>query len=314
MAKVLIIAPQWMGDAVMTHSLIQLVAKKNTVDVLCVDWLKPIYDRMEEVNKVITLPLMHGKFQLSLYWQLGRKLKGQYQQAIVIPRKLKSALIPWFAQIPKRIGYLGESRYVLINDKVVAKEHHNLWVEKICGLVGEDTYPEPKLKINTNNAKLWKKKLNQSNKKLVALMPGASYGISKQWPVENFNQLVKKSKNTVFVVLGGKNEQKLGEKIKQGVDEKVVNLCNQTSLEDAVDLLSICDECITNDSGLMHIAAATGCFVKALYGSSSPDYTPPLTDKQLIFSDNLDCKPCFERTCQFGHYDCWKKIKPERVM
>ena len=320
MAKILIIAPQWMGDAVMTHSLIQLVAKKNTVDVLCVSWLEPIYQRMQNVDNVITLPLQHGKLQLKLYWQIAKKIKNQYDQCIVIPRKLKSAIIPWLAGIPKRTGYFGESRYWFINDRITADPRHTLWVQKVCALfdkksADDNNYPNPQLTTNSSNQKKWQKELKQGGKQLVALMPGASYGVSKQWSMEHFKEVVELGKNDYsFVVLGGESERKMGDAILQGVDATGHNLSGKTSLYDAVDILSISDFCITNDSGLMHVAAATQCFVKALYGSSSPDYTPPLTNKKQIYSDTLDCKPCFKRTCSYGHYDCWKKITAERVL
>ena len=304
----------------MSHSLIQLLAQDYQVDVLCASWLKPIYQRMAEVNQVIALDLQHGKLQLGLYWQTAKQLRGKYQSCYIIPRKLKSALIPWLAQIPQRVAYLGESRYGLVNKRVATQADHKLWVQKICALyskqiASEQTYPLPKLQTSQVNAEKWQKRLKANKQPLVALMPGASYGPSKQWPPEQFHQLVKMllPQHSV-VILGGANEQQLGEQIKQGFDAGVYNFCAKTSLEDAVDILSICDFCISNDSGLMHVAAATGCFVKALYGSSSPDYTPPLTDKKQIFSDSLDCKPCFERTCRYGHYHCWQKITPQRVL
>ncbi len=318
--RALVIAPQWMGDAVMSNSLIQLLARDYQVDVLCASWLKPIYQGMAEVNQVIALDLQHGKLQLGLYWQTAKQLRGHYQACYIIPRKLKAALIPWLAKIPQRVGYLGESRYGLINRRIRSEAEHKLWVQKICALydkqaASQQSYPLPKLQTNAQNKEKWLQQLKPDKAPLVALMPGASYGPSKQWPVEQFHQAVKiLHPEHNIVILGGKKEQQIGEQIKQGFDTGVSNLCAKTSLQDAVDILSISDFCISNDSGLMHVAAASGCFVKALYGSSSPDYTPPLTDNKQIFSDKLDCKPCFERRCRYGHYHCWQKVTPKRVL
>jgi len=319
MKRVLLIAPQWLGDAVMTHSLIQMLAKEAHVDVLCVDWIKPIYDSMEGVKKTIPMALVHGQFQMKLYWKMAQSLKNIYDQCYIVPRKLKSALIPWLANIPKRTAYLGESRYGLVNDRVDKNQEHSLWVQQVCALYDADiaskkSYPQPKLMVNQVNQKHWIERLGLIDKKLICLMPGASYGPSKQWPIQSFKETAHElSNNAIVVVLGGDKEKVLGERIKDS-HENIINLCAKTTLNDTIDLLGMSDYCVTNDSGLMHIAAATGCFVKALYGSSSPEYTPPLTQNKQIFSDKLACKPCFKRTCEFNHYDCWKQITPKRVM
>ncbi len=319
MSRSLLIAPQWLGDAVMTHSLIQLMAQDASVDVLCADWIQPVYERMPEVEHVIPVALKHGALSLKLYWRTAKALKNNYDQCFIVPRKLKAALIPWMAHIPVRIGYLGESRYGLINRRVIKNPRHAFWIQQVCALYDEQIasdqcYPLPKLNIDIQNQQGWRETLHLQQKKLVCLMPGASYGPSKQWPVESFKSLASSlSKKYILVVLGGKAEQNLGAIISHG-QQHIINLCGKTSLEDTIDLLALSEFCVTNDSGLMHIAAATGCFVKALYGSSSPEYTPPLTDKKHIFSDALSCKPCFKRHCEFEHYDCWKKITAERVL
>ncbi|MBL7004917.1 MAG: lipopolysaccharide heptosyltransferase II [Gammaproteobacteria bacterium] len=318
MSRVLVIAPQWLGDAVMSHALIQLLAEQHTVDVLCAEWLSAVYRRMPHVEQVTGIDLKHGKLPIKYYWQVAQQLKGRYQQCFIIPRKLKSALIPWFAGIPKRTAYLGESRYFLVNDRVQQDPQQHFWVEKVCGLFKSGVklaeLPNPKLIVNEQSKAEWLQRLEIKDRKLIALMPGASYGPSKQWPIENFSQLAQQlASSSTVIVLGGQAEFEIGEAIKQG-NAGVINLCGKTSLEDTIDLLALCDSAVSNDSGLMHIAAAVGCFVKALYGSSSPDYTPPLTTSKTIYSDTLGCKPCFKRQCEFNHYDCWRKISVNRVL
>ncbi len=325
--SVLIIGPSWVGDMVMMQSLCITLKQQNPntiIDVVAPTWSLPILERMREVRDAIALDLQHGELGLGKRWQLGRMLSQKgYNRAIVIPRSLKSALVPFFAGIPKRRGYLGEMRYLLLNDiKKLDKGVLTQTVQRYVALShnGDDrvapSIPFPELRVSEKGRDNLVKKFGLGDGNIVALLPGAEYGPAKQWPLEHFAEvgaeLCRRGKQVV--VMGSDKDHADGEKITSLADGEILNLCGETSLEEAVDLLSLCDLAITNDSGLMHLAAAVGVEMVAIYGSSTPDYTPPLTERASIFYRQLECSPCFERECRFGHAKCLAEITPQQVL
>lgn len=285
------------------------------IDVLAPAWSKPLLARMPEVRAAVTLPLGHGEFGFGARKRLGHLLRGRYDWAIVTPRSWKSALVPFFAGIPQRTGYRGEWRYALVNDmRRLDKKVLTQTVQRYLALGMErgaalppTPIPKPHLRVDPQNqqALLQKFALNR-DVPIVAMMPGAEYGPSKRWPVDRYGELAKRllAAGKQIWVFGSVREQSLGEEITHIAGNRVVNLCGSTRLEDVIDLMALAETAVTNDSGLMHIAAAIGIKVVAIYGSSSPDYTPPLTDKAEIVYLRLDCSPCFQRECPFGHTNC----------
>ncbi|MGB1581657.1 MAG: lipopolysaccharide heptosyltransferase II, partial [Nevskiales bacterium] len=250
-----------------------------------------------------------------------------YDQAIVLPRKFKAALVPFFAGIPRRTGYRGELRYWLINDvRPLDKSILARTVQRFVAL-GEarppTTAPEtpvPLLRVDTENRDRLIKDLNLNMARpAIGFMPGAEYGPAKQWPAQYYGELAAGlvEQGQQVWIFGSAKEQPLGEEIRQAAgqaSEQVLNLAGKTALADVVDLLATCRQVVTNDSGLMHVAAATGTRLLAIYGSSTPDYTPPLTDNAEIFYLRLDCSPCFERVCPLGHTNCLNQILPAEVL
>jgi heptosyltransferase II len=322
MEKILVVGPSWVGDMVMAQSLFKLLRQRSSdclIDVLAPAWSHPILQRMPEVNQALELPLGHGQLGLKTRWQLGKRLAGQgYGQAIVLPRSWKSALVPFSAGIPRRTGFLGEQRYILLNDRrTFNKKILNQTVKRFAALglrkgveptwEGESALLQPQLQVDRANQQRLMTEWGLSRSlPAVALMPGAEYGPAKQWPLDSFRELaVRLAKRGYQVwVLGSAKDAPAGQHIVQAQDGQIINLCGKTQLVDTVDLLGYTQHAITNDSGLMHVAAAVGTRVHAIYGSSSPTFTPPLTANKMVHYLGLPCSPCFKRTCPLGHLQC----------
>lgn len=296
----------------------------NIIDVVAPGWSAPVLARMPEVRQVIKVNLQHGKLQLAERYKVGKGLRGEYDRAIILPRTFKSALIPYFAKIPKRVAYRGEMRYGIINDmRDLDTSLTYMAVEKYLQLGVDLENIKQAPRIHFPRLEVDKDKRQQAAKKLgidestpaVAFMPGAEFGPSKQWPGNYFGELAVKFKRLGYnvYVFGSPKDSPIGEEISQASNGDAVNLCGQTSLEEAIDLLSLMKVAITNDSGLMHIAAAVGRPVVAIYGSITPKYTPPLTDKKEIQYLGLDCSPCWKKQCPYGHYNCLNNIEVDKV-
>jgi heptosyltransferase-2 len=325
--KILIVGPAWVGDAVMAQSLYKLLRQQNpdvVIDVVAPAWCEPLLNRMQEVHRSVPMPIGHGELGFSRRRRIGRELRsGGYVRAFVLPRSMKSALVPFFAHIPLRTGFRGEMRFGLLNDvRTLNKGVLDQTVKRFIALglprdVEIPDAPLPALSVDADNlAELDRDLRLAGDGPAVALMPGAAYGPAKCWPIEYFGELAAElvASGTRVWVLGSESEHAVGEKIRRRAGDAVRNFCGRTRLEDTVDILSMANAAVTNDSGLMHVAAAAGTHVVAIYGSSSVQFTPPLTNCKTIFSLGLECSPCFERQCPLGHLRCLRDIKPDRVL
>ncbi|MDH5601687.1 MAG: lipopolysaccharide heptosyltransferase II [Gammaproteobacteria bacterium] len=324
--KILVAGPAWVGDMVMAQSLFMTLKQRPTpveIDVLAPAWSNPILKRMPEVRDIINLPVSHGELGFMQRYKLGKSLRiKKYDQAIITPRSYKAALVPFFAKATKRTGYRGEMRYGIINDihaldKNILKQTVQRYVA--LGLDEDDnkvpTIPFPKLRVDEKNLQRLLADFNLNlDKAVIALLPGAEYGEAKRWPVEYYSELASKLEQQGFQVwiLGSKKDYEAAERINK--ENTAINLCGRTKLEDSIDLLSVCKSAVTNDSGLMHIAAAVDIPLVAIYGSSTPDYTPPLTNKAKIQYLALTCSPCFKRVCPLRHTNCLKDITVDKVL
>jgi len=322
---VLIVGPSWVGDMVMAQSLAMLLARRRpelAIDMLAPAWSLPVIARMPEIRKGIVLDAAHGELGFNKRRHLAAWLRPSgYEQAIVLPRSWKAALVPWLAGIPRRTGYRGELRYLLINDRrpfdpavldQTVKRFVALGLEP-----GEPVadVPRPRLHIDKEQQVGTVERLGlDAGRPVIAMMPGAEYGPAKCWPLEYYRELAAllAGRGYAVWVFGSAKEADVGAAIAAG--GSATNLCGRTTLDEAIDLLGACEQAVSNDSGLMHVAAAVGTRVVALYGSSSPAFTPPLTDRAVVHYLALDCSPCFERRCPLGHYDCLKKIRPADVL
>lgn len=301
----------------------QLTDTGAAVDVVAPGWSLPILERMPTVRRGFELKAGHGEFAWAARRSLGHQLAAhRYDQAIVLPRSLKAALVPWFARVAQRTGFTGELRYGLINDRrPFDRTLLNQTVKRFVALGlrrGEPLpthLPQPRLVPVADEQAATLQRLELSvDTPTIALLPGAEYGPAKCWPLEHFRALAEalKAAGANVWIMGSAKDYAAGEQIAAGGIAR--NLAGDTSLAEATDLLACCSAAVSNDSGLMHVAAAVGCWVVAIYGSSSPSFTPPLTDQASVMYQDLDCSPCFKRHCPLGHLDCLTGISPGAVL
>lgn len=328
--NILIIGPSWVGDMVMAQTLFVCLKRQHPdcqIDVLAPEWSRPLLERMPEVRAALSFPLGHGAFELATRRRIGQELRGRYDQAILLPNSLKSALVPYFAGIPQRTGWRGEMRFGLLNDiRTLDKARYPLMIERFMALAylpGAELpkpYPEPRLAIDpaSRDAALERFGLTL-DRPVLALCPGAEFGEAKRWPAEHYAAVADARLRQGWQVwlFGSQKDAPGGEEIREwvtpGFEEDVYNLAGRTSLAEAIDLLSCASAVISNDSGLMHVAAALDRPLVAVYGSTSPGFTPPLASQVEVVRLGLECSPCFDRTCRFGHYDCLRLLQPSLV-
>lgn len=325
--KILIVAPSWVGDMIMAQSLFIALKQKQPncqIDVLAPAWTLALLERMPQVSRAIALDLTHGQFAFNERKALGKQLRAEnYHQAIVLPNSWKSALIPFFAKIPLRTGYSGECRWGLLNDaRRLNKGILKMTVQRFVALATNNQNlpphcPHPQLVVNEEKqqAVINHYQLN-TDTKILALCAGAEYGTAKRWPAEYFAQVANYylQQGGQVWLFGSEKDKAITDAINNLTHGQCQNFAGQTNLAQAVDLMSLVDTVISNDSGLMHLASSLDKKVIAIYGSSDPNFTPPLSHKARIVSLNLDCSPCFKRNCPLAHTHCLTQLLPERII
>lgn len=325
--RVLVVGPAWVGDMVMAQSLFMTLKTRlpgAEVDVVAPGWTGPLLARMPEVREALLLPLRHGELGWGVRRRLGRALRARgYTRAIVLPRSFKSALVPFHARVPVRTGYVGEQRWLLLNDlrrpdagalPQTAQAYVALGLPPGAPL--PPPVPEPRLVVDEpNQARLVAELGLDGSAPLAALAPGAEFGPSKQWPIEYFAVVARglQEDGWQVVALGSPKDAEAGSALAAAAPG-VVDLCGRTRLEDAVDLLALARVLVSNDSGLMHIGAAVGSHVIVMYGSTPPDKTPPLTAHRDVLWLGLPCSPCRQRICPLIHHNCLRQLTPDRVL
>ncbi|MDO5696286.1 MAG: lipopolysaccharide heptosyltransferase II, partial [Eubacteriales bacterium] len=323
----LLIAPSWIGDCVMAQPLLCILKERHPqadLHVFAGGWTQALLMRMPEVDKIINNPFGHGDVKLWQRFRVGRDLRAEhYSSAIILPGSLKSALVPFFARIPVRTGYVGESRYSLINDiRHLDEKHLPRMVDRFVALAFPENSTEPlpqvlpRLSVSRKQQACAAERFGlNTDKPILALCPGAEYGPAKRWPSRHFATLAARyaAKNWSVWIFGSGKDAPIAEEISAQSNTDCINLCGKTNLAEAIDLLALSRVVVCNDSGLMHVAAALDRPLVAIYGSSSPDHTPPLSAHAEILTLDLECAPCFERTCPLKHTDCLEKLWPEQV-
>ena len=329
MPRILIVAPNWIGDTLLAQPLFARLTKKlpgATIDVIAPAWTSAVLRRMPEVSEVIESPFRHGKLDLALRWRLGRALRRhRYQEAIVLPNSFKSALVPFFADIPLRVGFIGESRDGLLNivhkldpDALPLMAERYAQLAEKPGMQLSRPLEQPRLEVDQANLLITVSRLGLDRRRpVVVFCPGAEYGPAKRWPPAHFAKLASYLAGRSFSIwlIGSEADRAVGETIASLSGGAAINICGRTDLASAIDLMSVAVLAVSNDSGLMHVAAAHDIPLVALYGSSSPAHTPPLaTHARLVQLEGLACSPCFERNCPLGHFRCMNDLSPERVL
>lgn len=325
----LIIAPQWIGDAVMTEPLLRrLHARGERLTVGALPWVAPVYRAMPQVADVIEFPFAHGGLQLRERLRLAKQIHGQFDAAYVCPNSLKSALLPLLADIPERIGYLGEARVGLLTHRLKnpAKGQRPPMVAFYSALSGDtDTaHDVPQLQLEPGEIDAALHKLGQLRLGYHVFAPGAEYGDAKRWPASYFAELATQLELPVLLLGSGKEAglcAQIADPVNAARPGHCIDLAGNTSLTEALCLIAASNSVVTNDSGLMHVAAGFGVRQVAVFGSSSPLHTPPLNVHASVlwlknnphYQPALDCAPCFERTCPLGHTRCLRDISAADV-
>jgi heptosyltransferase-2 len=328
-ARILIVAPSWVGDSILSEPLIALLRQpyeEPQIDVLAPPWCAPVYARMRGIRKIIESPFVHGRLDLAARRALAIKLRAEnYSRAIVLSNTWKSALVTWLARIPIRTGYVGEARWALLNDpRKLQKLLVPRLVNRYAALAGTPgklmpAPPAPVLVPNMANRSAAVRALSLKTRRPVAVLcPGAEFGVAKRWPPNQFAELAALFLRDGFRVwlVGSPNDKLASATVLQSMDDssrQIHDLCGRTDLGTAIDLLSLASLVVSNDSGLMHAAAAVGVPVVALFGSSSPEYTPPLSPLARIAKIDIECSPCFKRECPLGHFKCMRELSPNLV-
>jgi len=326
--RILVIGPSWVGDMVMAQSLLIALKRRHPdaeIDVLAPVWTFALLEKMPEVALALAMPpLARGQLGLRARIQLGKSLRShRYDQAILLPNTWKSALVPFFANIPLRTGYTGECRWGLLNDvRRLDKTLLTQTVQRFVALAERaqpttaPVCPAPRLRVEDENRQRAVAKFALNTRgKILALCPGAEYGAAKRWPAAHYAELarIKRQEGWQVWLFGSPKDAAAAAQINQLNHGDCIDLTGKTNLSEAVDLLSLADAVVSNDSGLMHVAAALDRNLIAIYGSSGPHFTPPLSAKASIISLDLDCSPCFKRECPLGHLHCLVHITPQQI-
>jgi heptosyltransferase-2 len=324
MTRALVVAPQWIGDAVMTEPLLRrLHARGERITVGALPWVAPVYRAMPHVADVIEFPFQHGGLQLRERRRIAKEAEGRFDVAYVLPNSLKSALLPFLASIPKRVGYLGEARVGLLTHRLKNPKGKPPMVAFYSALSGDASVENdrPLLLLSKEQVDAALAQASLPGGGFYVFAPGAEFGPAKRWPAIHYAELAK-TLDLPVVLLGSAKEAPLCDEIAQEAGgDRCINLAGKTSLLDAFALIASARAVISNDSGLMHVAAAFGVPQVALFGSSSPHHTPPLNDRASVvwlrddaaYQPPLDCSPCFQRECPLGHTRCLFDITPQRV-
>ena len=321
--RALVVAPHWIGDAVMAEPLLaELSARGERVTVAALPWVAPVFRAMPEVAETIDLPFAHGRVDWAARRRIAATLRGRFDVAYVLPHSIKSALVPWLARIPRRIGYRGEARLLLLNHRLANVPGRPPMVAYYGALAGAFFDPARRPRLHLEDAVLAATAAAHGLQRgrYWAFAPGAEYGPAQRWPAAHYATLARSlhgADGAPVALLGSPGEAGLCAEIAVQSGGACLVLAGRTSLLDAMALIAASRGLASNDSGLMHVAAAFGVPQVAVFGSTSPTHTPPLNAHARVLwlkeELHLDCMPCFDRTCRFGHYRCLTSVVPERV-
>jgi heptosyltransferase-2 len=326
-SPILIVPYMWIGDFVRCHTVVKLLKQRfpaRPVDVLTTAMVAPLLDYMPGVRKGIVADLPRMRLALAQQHALASRLRAEkYGQALVMPRTWKSALAPWLAGIPLRTGFVGEARFGLINDLRFGERRLPRMVDRCASLAlpkdepAPAGWPLPELEVSPSELANWRRRLGLApdGRPVVALAPGA-VGPSKRWPSAYYADLAQRlaaEGNWIWVV-GGPGEKQLAAEI---APPGVGNMRDLTGpdLRNAILALAAADAAVSNDSGLLHVAAALGTAAIGIFGPTSPWHWAPLNPIAAVIevAGELPCRPCHKPVCRLGHHRCMRDIPADRV-
>jgi heptosyltransferase-2 len=328
----LIIAPSWLGDIIMSQSLLIAIKKQvpeANIDILASSWSHPLLQLMPEVNSTIEFNVKHGELALGYRRNIAKILREKnYEKCYILPNSFKSALVPWIAKIPDRIGWRGEFRYGLLTDcRLLNKSQIPLMANRYAALA----YPiEKSLQIQADSPRISLDKQQitsllatfnlEYQVPTLAICPGAAFGSAKQWPAEYHARVIEYAlqQSWQVIILGSKQDIAISEMIKNNLAAKYLNKVNdltgKTSLMQVIASIALADTIISNDSGLMHLAASLNKSQIAIYGSTSVLHAPPMNSLAESLHIEIDCRPCNKRVCPLKHHRCMRQIHPSMVI
>ena len=325
-SPILIVPYMWIGDFVRCHTVVKLLKQRfpnRPVDILATTLCAPLTDYMPGLRRAIVVDLPRRRLALMQQRALAGRLRREaYGTALIMPRTWKSALAPYFAGIPERTGFVGEARYFLLNDLRHGEKKLPRMIDRCAALALPpnaelpEKWPLPELKVPGAEIGLWRQKrgLASDNRPVVALAPGA-VGPAKRWPGTAYAALARRLLAAGFAVwvLGGPDEKMLATEI---VGDTAARDLTGHDLRDAILALAAAAAAVSNDSGLLHVAAALGTPSIGIFGPTSPWHWAPLNPLAATIetSSALPCRPCHKPVCRLVHHRCMRDIAPDEVL
>ncbi|PKN66820.1 MAG: lipopolysaccharide heptosyltransferase II [Deltaproteobacteria bacterium HGW-Deltaproteobacteria-15] len=327
--RVLVRAPNWVGDAIMALPSLEALKENlpgSSVVVLAKPWVIPVFENHPCVDSVLhyrkDVPYPRALLRIMSTASELRRLK--FDLAFLLQNAFEAALLAWLAGIPYRLGYNTDGRSLLLSHPVPKeKDRQGHQVEYYMGILKSMNWRveprDPRLHVNGSKVSAARSLLLSYGIKrddfLLGMAPGATYGPAKRWPPEKFAavaDMAAEKWGAKVVVMGSGNEQTIGDAVVLAMRSPALNLCGKTSLGEAAAVIQQCRAFLTNDSGLMHLAAALDVPTVAVFGSTDPTATGPRSEKARVVRHPMECSPCLKPECPEG-CPCLKSIQPDEV-
>lgn len=326
--KILVRGVNWVGDAVLTLPALAALHRampRARIHVLTWPQVADVYRAAPGVSEVILYEKQGRHRFLPGMWRLGRELRAyNFDLAVLLQNAFEAALIAKLSGAKTRAGYGTDGRGFLLNrsikltPEIKSKHQVNYYLGIIAGLGLDANFSEPALRLPSGEYQTARARLDRElwgDGPLVGIAPGAAYGPAKCWFPDRFAAVAERfvgQKSARVVLFGGPGEAGVAAQVGALAGVGVLDLAGRTSLTEAMALIGLMDLFLTNDSGLMHVAAAQGVPVVALFGSTNPVTTSPRGEQSVIIRHAVDCSPCLEPECPLN-YECMAAIGVDEV-